>query len=67
VVVDSKKMSDGVSTALKACEAAGYKTVKFTGPVLQGGGDQSEYKHYKAAEKNPAKLLKEIEDSLRRW
>jgi hypothetical protein len=66
------------TTALKACVAAGYKTVKYTGYVCVGAGymppldpDQKGnaigYKHYEGAEKNPVELIKEIEEGQRRY
>lgn len=63
--------------ALTACDAAGYKTVKFTGYVFGGGyatplkpdqkGEVGGYKRYQDAEKKPAELIKEIEEGMRRY
>ncbi|QJW94264.1 hypothetical protein FTUN_1784 [Frigoriglobus tundricola] len=67
----------GPGAALKACGAAGYKTVTFTGYVFGGGeavqlkldqkGEVPGYKRYDAAEVKPADLLKEIQDGMRRF
>ncbi len=67
----------GPRAALKACDAAGYKTVAFTGYVFGGGfavelkadqkGDVRGYKRYDAVEVKPAELVKEIEEGLRRF
>ncbi len=64
----------GPSVALKACDAAGYKTVTFTGYVFGGGfavelkpdqtGDVRGYKRYDAVEVKPAELVKEIEEGM---
>jgi RNA polymerase sigma factor (sigma-70 family) len=63
--------------ALKACEAAGYTSVKFTGYVFGGGfpmplkpdqkGEVGGYKHHQGAEKKPSELIKEIEEGMRRF
>jgi len=70
-------LGNGPLTALKSCNAAGYKNIKFTGYVYSGGlarelgpnqkGHAAGYTRYDKAEKNPAELVKEIEDGLRRW
>ena len=70
-------ITTGPRAALRACEVAGYKTVKFTGYVFGGGeatplkpdqtGNVPGYKRYNAAEVKPADLVKEIEDGMRRF
>jgi hypothetical protein len=67
----------GPRAALKACKAAGYKTVKFTGYVYTGGfarelgpdwkGRAAGYTRYDAADRKPDELLKEIEEGLKKW
>ena len=67
----------GSHAALRACDAAGYKTVKFTGYVIAGGftpelkpdqkGDVLGYTRYEGAEKKPAELITEIEEGMRRF
>lgn len=66
----------GPASALKACDAAGYKTVTFTGYVplrrsateLQASakGNVPDYVWHDAKEKKAAELLKEIEDGLKK-
>ena len=61
---------------LKAAQAAGYKTAKFTGYVFQGGfaiplkadqkGDVKGYKHYDGVERSIPELIKEIEEGMSR-
>lgn len=67
----------GPSTALKACAAAGFEQVTFTGYVVAGGftpelkpdakGNVPGYIWYDAKERKPAELAKEIEEGLRRF
>ena len=67
----------GPVAALKACAAAGYKTVKYTGYVFGGGfatplkddqtGEVRGYKRYDAVEVKPAELVKEIEEGMKRF
>jgi RNA polymerase sigma factor (sigma-70 family) len=64
-------------SVLKACDAAGYRSIKFTGYIFAGGlmlelkpdqkGEAPGYKHYQAAEKNPSELIKEIELGMSRY
>ena len=64
----------GPASTLKACDAAGYKTVKYDGYVFQGGmtaplkpdqkGAVSGYKYYDVTEVKSADLLKEIEEGF---
>jgi RNA polymerase sigma factor (sigma-70 family) len=68
-------LGGGPHAALKACDAAGYKTVKFTGYVVAGGfapelkiddtGEQPGYKSFNGAERKVTDLIKEIEDGMR--
>jgi hypothetical protein len=65
----------GPLAILKACDAAGYKTVKFTGYVPAGGftrqlkpdekGEMPGYKRYDGIERKVRELMKEIEDGMR--
>jgi hypothetical protein len=67
----------GQQAALKACDAAGYKTVKFTGYIMAGGftrnlkqddrGEVPGYRYYDNAEKMAESLDKEIELGRRTW
>jgi hypothetical protein len=67
----------GPHAALKACDAAGYGTVKFTGDVFGGGfattlkadhkGEAAGYKHYDNAERSPVSLMEEIEKGMRTY
>lgn len=69
-------LGGGPSAALKAADAAGFKTVKFTGYVFQGGfatplkpdqtGDAPGYKRYNATERKAEDLIKEITEGMRR-
>ncbi len=69
-------LGSGPAAALKACDAAGYKTVTFTGYVVAGGftaeltpdqtGDQPGYNWYDKKKKT-AELVKEIEEGMRRF
>jgi len=68
-------LGGGPVAALKACDAAGYKTIKFTGYVVAGGfaqelkigdrGVRPGYAWYDGVERKITELLKEIEDGLR--
>ena len=67
----------GQQAALKACDAAGYKTVKFTGYIMAGGfarnlkpddrGEVPGYRYYDNAETTAERLDKEIELGRRTW
>jgi RNA polymerase sigma factor (sigma-70 family) len=67
----STALGIGSIEALKACDAAGYAKVKFTGYVIAGGytpelkadqkGDVPGYKHYDNIERTPTSLIQEIE------
>ena len=67
----STALGMGSIEALKACDAAGYTKVKFTGYVIAGGytpelkadqkGDVPGYKHYDNVERTPTSLIQEIE------
>jgi RNA polymerase sigma factor (sigma-70 family) len=77
VVQPTAVMTGWTTSALQACEKAGFAKVKFTGYVFGGGfatplkpdqkGEIGGYKHYEAAEMKPADLIKEIEDGMRRF
>jgi RNA polymerase sigma factor (sigma-70 family) len=64
-------------TALNACDAAGYKSVKFTGYIPAGGfmgqlnpnqkGGALGYKHYEGKEVSPSQLLKDIAEATTRY
>jgi hypothetical protein len=68
-------LGGGPHAALNACDAAGYKTVKFTGYVVGGGftqelkiddtGEKPGYKRYDGTERKVTELMKEIEDGMR--
>jgi RNA polymerase sigma factor (sigma-70 family) len=68
-------LGGGPHAALKACDTAGYKTVKFTGYVPAGGftrqlnadekGEVPGYKHCDGVERKVTELIKEIEDGMR--
>ena len=68
-------LGGGPHAALKACDAAGYKTVKFTGYVVGGGfapelkiddrGVKPGYIWFDGVERKPTELMKEIEDGMR--
>ena len=78
-VVAAPPTAQGISqqAALKACDAAGYKTVKFTGYIMAGGftrnlnqnekGEVPGYRHYDNAERTAESLDKEIELGRRTW
>ncbi|HEY1191998.1 MAG TPA: sigma-70 family RNA polymerase sigma factor [Gemmata sp.] len=66
----------GAQKVLDACDAAGYKTVTFTGYVFGGGfavplkpdqaGEVRGYKRYDQVEVKPKQLAEEIKEGLRR-
>jgi len=72
----SATMGVGLTTALKACDAAGYSKVKFTGYIPAGGymppldpkqkGEAPGYKHYEGKESSPAQLMREMEEGMSR-
>lgn len=67
----STALGIGSIEALKACDAAGYAKVKYTGYIVSGGftpelkadqkGEVPGYKHYDNVERKPSELIKEIE------
>ena len=77
IVQPQTALGTGPPAALKACDAAGYKTVTFTGYVFGGGfatplkddqtGEVRGYKRYDAVEVKPAELVKEIEEGMKRF
>lgn len=68
-------LGGGMWTVLKACDSAGYKTVKFTGYVVAGGfaeelklddkGVRPGYTWYDGVERKIGELMKEIEKGMR--
>ncbi len=78
VVVDPTVALTGhPSVAFKVCDAAGFKTIKFTGYIPQGNflgelkpdqkGEVKGYKRYDNTEVSPASLLKQIEEWRTTW
>lgn len=70
-------LGGGTWTALKACDAAGYKTVKFTGYIVAGGfaqelkiadkGVRPGYTWYDGVERKIGELMKEVEKGMRTY
>jgi RNA polymerase sigma factor (sigma-70 family) len=78
VVVDPRvSLGWAPVAALKACDAAGYKTVKFTGYIPAGGftrelkpdekGDVPGYTRHDNVERTAESLVKEFEEGRRRY
>jgi hypothetical protein len=78
VVVDPRvSLGWGMIAGLKACETAGYKSVKFTGYIPKGGkaqplrsdqrGEVPGYKRYDGVERTPESLIEEIIEGMRTY
>lgn len=75
MVAQPTRFDDGVLKALKACNAAGYKTVTFTGYVYSGedsskpneNSDPPGFKWYDEEAKTTADLIEEIEPTPKRF
>lgn len=77
VAEPNSKLAGYLVPVCKACDAAGYQSIKFTGYIFGGGimlelkpeqkGEAPGYKHYQGAEKSPSELIKEIEEGMRRY
>jgi hypothetical protein len=74
VVMPEAPFGGNARTVLKACAAAGYKAITFTGYVVSDKfstdlqpdeyGNAPGFKWYEEVEKNPTELLKEIDDGF---
>jgi RNA polymerase sigma factor (sigma-70 family) len=78
LIVDPSRALTGYPTiALKACDASGFQTIRFTGYIPQGNflaelphdqkGEAKGYKRYDNTEVTAASLIKQIEDWRRTW